>query len=60
MISMYRLPTFYDDVEVPLPKCMYNLPSYYQKNVNPVVSRAIVFLFSLKKEQLLLVGVTSS
>lgn len=29
---MYSLPTYYDNVAVPLPKCMYNLPSYFQTN----------------------------
>lgn len=28
-ISMYRHPTYYEDLAVPLPKCMYSLPSYY-------------------------------
>lgn len=57
-ISMYSLPTFYDNVEVPLPKNMYNLPSYYEPKVESMVSRVLVASFSLKKEQLLHVGIT--
>lgn len=55
---MYSLPTFYDNVEVPLPKNMYNLPSYYETKIESMVSRALVASFSLKKEQLLHVGIT--
>lgn len=29
VISMYHHPTYYEDTAVPLPNCMYGLPSYY-------------------------------
>ena len=38
-ISMYRLPTYYEAHAVPLPNCMYSLPSYFQTNSKMEVSR---------------------
>ena len=40
-ISMYRLPTYYEEMVVPLPKCMYNFPSYFQTNSEKEVSRLV-------------------
>lgn len=46
---MYSLPTFYDNVEVPLPKNMYNLPSYYETKIESMGSSKS--LQSLEKRQ---------
>lgn len=37
-LSMYRLPTYYDDLAVPLPKCMYSLSSYIKTSSDMVES----------------------
>ena len=41
-ISMYRLPTYYEEMAIPLPKCMYSLPSYFQTNSEMEVSCLIL------------------
>lgn len=48
-ISMYRLPTYYEDMAVPLPKCMYSLPSYFQTNSEMEVSRLILIVCLYKQ-----------
>lgn len=49
-ISMYRLPTYYEDMAVPLPKCMYSLPSYFQTNSEMEVGRLVLIVCQLQKE----------
>lgn len=39
-ISMYRLPPYYETTSVPLPKCMYTLPSYVQTSSEMVEPRS--------------------
>lgn len=48
-ISMYRLPTYYNDQAVPLPECMYNLPSYFQSNSD--ATESVSSLQNLERRQ---------
>lgn len=50
-ISMYRHPTYYGGTAVPLPSCMYGLPSYYQTNTNIEVQLSSSSLQSLERKQ---------
>lgn len=48
-ISMYRLPTYYEEMVVPLPKCMYRFPSYFQTNSQMEVSRLVLIACCFKE-----------